>query len=1095
MQFVADKINDILEAIFVWIVESIKKPFESLNSLKELVFGKAGNGELVWGTFHPSDLTDALVPVYYSIATIAGFVLIAFIAVHAMRIAKASINPGRRNEMIHFFFDLGIVSIVLLNLQTFYDLLFQINGGVVSIFSGSYESNLDTLNDQQFDDGLEGILGFLLVQLVLLGLMIWANFYYFMRKVTLIILMAMGPLMLVFYLNPKFKPITGSWMKELIGSIFVQAIHAFVFWVVATLSATSDGLIETVILYAIFIPISESLRGLIGMGGGMQGTLSKAGAMMGMGALAGVYGAAKGAMGGQNVMDAVKGAAKGAKGQIGGAKGENGDPKDIKNTLGSNPGSDIGTTYKADKMLKAGDIFSRAGKATMGAAGAIAGMGLGPVASMTGASIGTVGGDIVGGALGRGGAALVQGIGDRISKGKEAIKNKQGLQNTGFEDGLANSIANRETTSWADSHKAAVMSDLQERFPNASPKELESHFNDIKTAKKEEFKQQAKSNIASLKSSGGNMASGNAMVNASSAAMAENWGSANQQSFNEAYDKENLNGQAYTQDYLAKRSNAFASKKAEMKNAFADIGNQYVSRNAVNGTEPISKAGFQKHMSNAVAGMEGVGNASALIGASDSAINHVTGANLMRADGKPNTGFIVGGLAAQKTNQMRQSYISSQTAKGISENDASRDWQQNHQGNVHSANVATFSDSLNSANKGLQMTANSSSIMGKIANSNTAAFVSGATGFASLKQVTSSAAQGASVALNTNSGGSFTQQVKAAVQGGFSEVVQQQGGVIEAQQKLQNISGYALGTVTVMGVKGYQIGKQAATSISPFMSRVQESISTPSEVMQMARTVTDSNGNVQVAPGAIRQVITQDSSYIEVQTKSGTTQMVSRKGAGHSGLKQGEVVYQDLQVSNDSLMPMASKSGQSSAYRLDSGGARIPSRVQVTQNPVSLLSDSVQGSMKAAPIQKAQLPIFNHQVESGQFSVEDLGSKGFENVQVVMEKNRQFVTANKEGITYRVSPVFAGDTRMGSNETIQIPVTVSGSQLKPQSIPNSLNAVATSEGKSYYSTQRFDDLIVGLDEIMPSKYQEHASRSVARREYLDSVRRKQGILG
>lgn len=1214
MDLVADKINGILESIFIWIWDSIKAPFDqSLYSLKELVFGKAGDGELVWGTFQPTDLTAAFSPLYYSVATLAGFVLVAFIAVHGARMSSVGTNPSKRNEMIQFFYDLIIVMFVLLNLTVFYDLLFQINQGVTGLFSGAYESNIDKLQDEQ-NDTAEGVIGFLLVQLVLLGLAVWANFYYFMRKVTLIILMAMGPLMLMFYLNPKFKGMTGAWGKELIGSIFIQSIHAFVFWTVATLSATSNGLIETVILYAIFIPISESLRGLLGMGGGMQGGLNKAGAMMGMAGLAGIYGAAKGALNGQSVMSAVKGAYGGVKDKIKGDKAD-GEAKDAKDSVGASAG-DTGTSSRAEKMLRAGDILSKAGKATVGAAGSIAGMGLGPIGSMTGASIGAATGDIVGGIAGRGGTAGLQaisGIGGRLTKGAiaaEMAKNKNSQE--GFENDLAHQIADDETTSWAKGNKESVMAGFKERFPDATPKEAEDHFNEVQAQKREGFLKDAKSNIASVKANEGKFASGNSMVNASAESMANQWANDNEKSFNDAYDKQNLsNGQEATPAYLAKRTEAFNGKKAEMKNAFAQVGNDYVAQQAKDGNEPISKADFKNHMNKALSSgavmvktssdamanqwasdnqksfndaydkenlpngqepsadylakrskafngkkaemknayaqagndfvaqhggdgnepisrdafqthmsksfADGKGSANAKIvqagnqalnGFGDSkiteignrAVDHVTGATIIGATGKPNESFVVGQLAANKTNLMGKEYVDKQESQGVNRAVAQQDWNDNKQAQVHSANLQSYGGSLDQASRGIQINTNPDSIKSQLANqvSQSVAFVSGATGLGSLKEVVVSANQGAVAGFKVNSGSGLGTQISSALKGGYqggvNQIMEQQGGSVEAQAKLQNMAGYTAGAI--FGTKGYQMGKNASLALSPFKSQVQDDIQSVSEVIQMARTTTDQHGNTQIAPGAIRQVITKDASYIEVQTKSGTTQTVSRKGAGHSTLKQGEVVYQDLQAVDDSLIVAQSKGGQSSTYRLDSGGGKIPSRVQVTQNPTTLLSDSVQGSVKAAPVQKASLPIYNQKVDSGQFTVEDIKASGMDSPQVVVEKNRQYVTAQKEGVTYRVSPVYSGDTRLGSSETVNIPVQVSGSQIKPSKrVAVGSIGVKTDTGDSYYSSKGIEGLIVGVEEMLPSKHGAHANRSVEKREYLDAVRRKQGLLG
>ncbi|MBC3210452.1 hypothetical protein HU755_26995, partial [Pseudomonas sp. SWRI111] len=64
--------------------------------------------------------------------------------------------------------------------------------------------------------------------------------------------------------------------------------------------------IEAVILMIIFIPVTESLRALIGLGGKMNDGFSKAAAMMGVSALVCMFGAAKGALLGTSVTDAIK---------------------------------------------------------------------------------------------------------------------------------------------------------------------------------------------------------------------------------------------------------------------------------------------------------------------------------------------------------------------------------------------------------------------------------------------------------------------------------------------------------------------------------------------------------------------------------------------------------------------------------------------------------------------------------------------------------------------------------------------------------------------------------------------------------------------
>ena len=84
-----------------------------------------------------------------------------------------------------------------------------------------------------------GILGGLIISLFMLGLTIWVNFYYIMRKMTLLIFMILGPLMVTLYLIPQTKQITSAWFRELVGTLFVQSVHAACYWMITLMS---DGI-------------------------------------------------------------------------------------------------------------------------------------------------------------------------------------------------------------------------------------------------------------------------------------------------------------------------------------------------------------------------------------------------------------------------------------------------------------------------------------------------------------------------------------------------------------------------------------------------------------------------------------------------------------------------------------------------------------------------------------------------------------------------------------------------------------------------------------------------------------------------------------
>lgn len=385
---VGEKILDLLGEVFAWLYESLIEPFLILHSFGNLIYGRGRTEDLVYNIFNPTEITNIYQPGSTLVATVAGFVIVSAIVIAGMRIGSTSTNPANRTYYIEFLKDLGIVLIVFFNLSFLYDLVFTANSGIVNIFSASQEEESGLLETVEGT----GIIGAIVVGIIMLFLMLWANWYYMMRKLTLLILMILGPLMIAFFLIPQFKPITSAWFKEFVGTVFVQSIHAILYWIITMMvtgqevdPATAILNIETVILYLIFIPVGESIRALLGMGGGMATGMSKAGAMLGMSALAGVYGSVKGALDKDNgsVMNSLKqakdGIGKANKGSL--DVDEESIIRDA--TMAANTGTNSGTTPKAEGMLKWGDIGNRAGKAVLGSAGSIGGAAIGgPMGSM-----------------------------------------------------------------------------------------------------------------------------------------------------------------------------------------------------------------------------------------------------------------------------------------------------------------------------------------------------------------------------------------------------------------------------------------------------------------------------------------------------------------------------------------------------------------------------------------------------------------------------------------------------------------------------------------------------------------------------------------
>lgn len=1033
---ISSKIADIVGGLIHAIFKSIIAPFADVYTLEELIFGtfEVEGDTVFWGTFSSTELSIGFLPLYNVMVGVAGLFLVVFIIFAGMRIASSSLSPARRNETLEFSKELLLVGIGLFNLPEFYSLLFTINMGFVGMFNGFTADGIFSI-DLELEDGSSlskdtGFIGKILIELILFGLGIWANFYYLMRKVTLLILMSLGPLMLVFWMMPQLKGITGAWLKELIGTIFVQAIHCFVFWTVAVVSLSNDSLVGTIIVYVLFIPISEQIKNLFGMSASMNGTLSKTGAMFGMSALAGVAGAVKGAYSDKSVMGALKGMKDGVKDR--GSKGDGTGEDGVLDKGTSNSKEAAFANSKTGKMLKAGDVMSRMGKAVFGAAGAVAGSGLGPIGALTFAEAGSKIGEATGGLTGRVGAAAAILTSDRLKKGKQSIDQLKKARG-GNEESMVNAIADQEASSWAENNRDSVMSKLRENFPSATQADLDKKFSDIVANKKEGFKTDARSNWQSAKGVAAGAGNGRALVDASAAAMTEQWSKDNVGKFNEEYDKANpkLPGESDA-SYITRRANAFKERQAQMRDNFLKDGNTFLAAKA-DGEGNVSRQSLAAFMGEKAGSHKDSGDVSNLTSAATKGMEHISGVAMFNQAGKPNMQMIATGLASARTEQMKNDYLKNALAGGMSQEQAMNNWRAQEPAVMKDNFDKYSSDSFANQIKDTVVPAPTSTI--QAIKQNTGAFINGVgwNGAKNIGNIAKVATTEGLTSLKTqlaegNIISGIPNAINAAHAGGVEQHIAQHGGdAVKAQHALTTTAGYAgallLGRTGLEKAQGIM---SKVTMASGYGSQIQTQISSASEVLQMAQKISDDNGNQIVAPGAIQQVTTREGSYVQVRTTSGEVRTVSRIGAGSESLKAGERIYQDM-TSHDGKtleVAMVGKSGVST-YQVDSGGGRIPVRHNV-QNPMNLLGNV--GMPEHAEVQRVVTPVLSQRVDAGTFHTEDLAagvsSGTYKNVQVVIDKEQQYLTAESNGQTYRVSPITKGDARLSANETISIPVEV-----------------------------------------------------------------------
>lgn len=1069
---IGDKISSVFNGLMKELYEAFITPFKDLDTINSLIFGSKSRSDLIWGTFQPGELTKAYLPTFNIMMTLAIFAFVAFIVFSGVRIASSQTIPTRRNETIESIKDLIIVGILLMNLPTVYNLLFYMNTAVVDIFSSAYKVKMDAYNV-----GEDAKLGDLFIGLVILGLAVWANFYYIMRKITLLVLMAMGPIMIVCIMFPRWKNVTATWFKELSGTIFVQAIHAGVFWTIAVVSSSTTDFVTSVIVYVIFIPLSEQIKRLLGMGGDMSGSLNRMASFAGLAALGAVGGAIKGARSGNVTSTNLKNNTNGGPTPSG---------TDRKSTLGADAGNDGGTTKNAERMLKAGDIASRAGKAVLASAGAIAGMGMGPIGSMIGSKIG----DEVGGAagvVGRGAASGAMGAKklatagvNKLKAGKNAFN--QSMDQSSLKDvekDLENALTEKGLKDWDENISEGVRKDLQEKFPDASSSEIDKKVANARGKYEKSLRSAASDQISNAKNISKGMGEAGKLTSATASAGAAQWAKDNRESFNANYAASNPRRESESvADYEQRRDQAFNDQVDMVKSNLTGTATKLGV-----GSKLISKKAMTSALSNSLSSIPGntENMATAISGAADS----IQGPNILTSNGIPNVSNLAQSLAGAATKLQGEQFVSKQVASGISNVEAQSNWAA-QESSVHASNINryTASDMTSSFNAINNRAALSTSTAKNILSASAAA-ASTSMMIPEMKDFVGKAGASVMTGIQTAQNTSGLVASTSAGLSAFGNSMTTVSNPIEAESKFANT--VAAGVGTVFGAGAYAAARKFATQHSPYKSQVESQISTPAEAIQQAQTITDDYGNTQIAPGALRQVITPNSSHIEVMTKGGERKIISRSSAGHSGLRQGDAVYQDLKVQNDTLVP----ANYGATYRMDSGGARVPSSVVVNTDPNNLLGNPLRSSQHS--YQPLSTPsIYNQKVDAGNFYTEDISNSGMENLSVVVTKSGQYLQGTKGNETYRLSPMFTGDTRLSSNQSLNIPVSLIDNKLTANKIlsENSVSSFLgdSNETMDYYSSK-------SLSHLVSSKNTAHVMKMQNQKEQIDRYRRKQGIVG
>jgi len=1069
-----------------------------LYTFKYLIYGTntASQSKLAYNIFYSDDITKVVIPGMDITYALASVIVIIGIVLWGARMANVAYNPAARTEALQTGFILLFVMLMLNSTGAFYSVILETNQGIVNFFHAGLKDSLKAIEPVKDSTGI----GEIFVLLFLLGLMVWGNFYYLMRKYVLIILMIIGPICIALYIIPQTRHIFGAWLKEMIGTVFVQSIHALLFMVVSILAKGNTSPMMMIVAYMVFIPTGEAIKGIFGLSSGMLGSMHSAGANMGMGAISTGIGAMKAFK--DDLLEKRASAS---------SDGKSKSDSDTKTADGTNTGTTTAADDKAARMFKAGDLWSAAGKAIGGTALGLAGSPMGKDGQIAGAFLGSKVGSALGGLTGRAGAAGLNRLADSFGAAKDGFNEKMDELNQGdlTDEQLADKIADSETSKWANTingdtgltNEQLSKKAIAEAFPNATDSAKDRMYKKELAQKKAGFMDMAKDRVADLRNNEGKFATQDELVNQATSSLANAYTDQHKDGFINDYMKGNP-----THD-MATANKAWDSHLVGKTNDFKNSASS-VAKNLANGTSGyVDKEAFAKSLTNQLTNNDvnsfmkanplaseqeindkRLGAQQMYQSASQLASKNATSASMLSPSRHINSGYMAQQLATQAVEGQEKAFIqkfgdnAETRAKWAEEKPKAYEQNLQHYANTISGHIPKAPQIQSGFAKGA---------MGITAGA--VSFMSHATGV-----------QGLSNNL-------ATQYVQGSLTGGLQAIREGQGFVQTLKNMASSGSGqYQLATNTnavekeanfrnawatvggiAMGVSGYQAMARTSNKLNPYSKPASSMVSEVSEVAQMAQRTIDDKGMEHIADGAIRMVTTNNKSFIEVRDRTGQTQVVSNYGSGDGNLRKGQVVYQDLDYRNGSLQIKTMPGTNQSAYMQDSGGSKQMYERTINVNPNKLFANQSM-NQKNQPV-RYNVPSFNEKVDVGTYHIQDMMNDKVQDIKYKVERDRSYIVGTVGNQEVRLSPYGNGDARLSQDEQIVSRCSIANHKLAINYV-NRLSNGEEIEDFIYSSTDSPNDLkrtVYDPNNLVTVK----PNARLVQRNQFDKQRFKQGMTG
>lgn len=377
-----------------------------INGMSTLIFG---NPYCIWagkdakmsadGVFTAPEREKIIDPLLNLFGSVFFLVLVLAMLITGL---KTMGNSVRGQAMDEFWTDAKMWTVALLLAFFYNDLtnwLFQVNAAIVLEILDLLKTNTDNMDNfsamSSISDFIPGLMGsFLIVAIgewVLAGVL---NVVYLARKVIILLLLVLGMVAIYSLMFAKTRAFFGNWFRELLGNVFLQSIHAIVFYAMVMFTSLGASVFFKIGLMIMFIPVSGMISKLLNIGD----SSSKVGSALTMVGLGGITSTMMLASQAKSVM---YGGSLNSNGGLFNNSSSNSSGGDSISTLANSLANDSASTSISSTAAGTNSSLFNMAKETSSKLGTFVGGGAGVVAGPIGAVLGAK----MGGATG---AGLVQ---------------------------------------------------------------------------------------------------------------------------------------------------------------------------------------------------------------------------------------------------------------------------------------------------------------------------------------------------------------------------------------------------------------------------------------------------------------------------------------------------------------------------------------------------------------------------------------------------------------------------------------------------------------------------------------------------------------